>query len=254
MRDQPALGVDDVGAPALADLDLGDHVPDQLEIDLGDAHAGVAPGAGDGERHVGFGFPAEIDRSVIDLVRRGLGELGIAREVGAAGDHVHGQARDPEPLLAGGIELSQLGDGGDLAQQPQGIEAALLDRARRPRQLRGPAELTLDLLDELADLGGGGFRLFALDADERSLVLLIVEEHLECAGRQEHDRHHGHEQRDVLDEQPVAGLGGRRDRRDRVLVRTLAGRGQRARAGKEASNLHPHGRQGSKTRSRCPVW
>jgi hypothetical protein len=32
--------------------------------------------------------------------------------------------------------------------------------------LRGPAELALDLLDELPDLGGGGFRLLALDADE----------------------------------------------------------------------------------------
>jgi len=32
-----------------------------------------------------------------------------------------------------------------------------------------PAELALDLLAELSDLGGGGFRLFALDADERRL-------------------------------------------------------------------------------------
>jgi hypothetical protein len=31
--------------------------------------------------------------------------------------------------------------------------------------LRGPAELALDLLYELPDLGGGGFRLFALDAE-----------------------------------------------------------------------------------------
>jgi hypothetical protein len=33
--------------------------------------------------------------------------------------------------------------------------------------LRGPTELALDLLDELADLGGGSFRLFALDTDQR---------------------------------------------------------------------------------------
>jgi signal transduction histidine kinase len=42
MCDQPALRVDHVGVAALADLDLRDHVPDQLEIDLGDADAGVA--------------------------------------------------------------------------------------------------------------------------------------------------------------------------------------------------------------------
>ena len=45
MRDQPPLPVDDVGLPARADLDLGDDVPDQLEIDLGDGDAGVAPRA-----------------------------------------------------------------------------------------------------------------------------------------------------------------------------------------------------------------
>jgi hypothetical protein len=36
--------------------------------------------------------------------------------------------------------------------------------------------LALDLLDELADLGGGSFRLFALDMDERRLVLLVIEQ------------------------------------------------------------------------------
>jgi putative ABC transport system substrate-binding protein len=32
MRDQPAVGVDDIGDAALADLDLRNHVPDQLEL------------------------------------------------------------------------------------------------------------------------------------------------------------------------------------------------------------------------------
>ena len=187
MRDQPPLRVDDIGMPMLADLDLRDHVPDQLEIHLGDTHAGVAPGAGNGERHVRLGFAAEIDRPVIDLARHRFRELRVVGEVGAAGDHVHGQPRDPQTLFAAGIELRKLGNGRHLAQQPQRIEAALLDRPRRPRQLRGPAELALDLLDELADLGGGGFRLFALDADKRRLVLLIVEEDIENAVGQERD-------------------------------------------------------------------
>jgi hypothetical protein len=34
MGDEAAIGVDHIGAAVLADLDLGDHVPDQLEIDL----------------------------------------------------------------------------------------------------------------------------------------------------------------------------------------------------------------------------
>jgi len=61
------------------------------------------------------------------------------------------------------------------------MAGTLLDRSRRPRQLRGPAELALDFLDELADLGSGGFRLLPLDADERGLVLLIIEENVENA-------------------------------------------------------------------------
>src|SRR5262249_61153417 len=111
------------------------------------------------------------------------------------------------PAVAGGVGLSELGDGGHLPQQPEGIEAALLDRARRPWQLRGPAELALDLLDELADLGGGGLGLFALDADERGFVLLIIEKDVENAVGQERDADHRDEQRDVFGEQAPAGFG-----------------------------------------------
>ena len=91
MRDQPSLRVDDIGVAALADLDLRDHVPDQFEIDFGDAHAGVAPRAGNGQRHIRLGFAAEIDRAVVDLARHRFRELGIIGKVGAARNHVHGQ-------------------------------------------------------------------------------------------------------------------------------------------------------------------
>ena len=127
VRNQPPLRVDDIGVAALADLDLRDHVPDQLEIDLGDAHAGVAPRPGDGQGHVRLGFTAEIDRAVIDLAGDRFSELRVAREIGAACDDVHGEPRHPQPLFAGGVELGELGDGGNLAQQPQGVETALLD-------------------------------------------------------------------------------------------------------------------------------
>src|SRR5437660_7302616 len=70
MRDQPSLRVDHIGVAALADLDLRDHVPDQLEIDLGDAHAGVAPRAGNGQRHIRLGFAAEIDPTTSSATSR----------------------------------------------------------------------------------------------------------------------------------------------------------------------------------------
>ncbi len=213
MRDQPPLRADDIGVAVLADLDLRDNVPDQLEVDFGHAHARVAARARDGERHVGLRLPAEVDRAVIDLARHGFGEFRVVRIVGAAADHVHGEPRHAQPLLAAGIELRQLGDGRDLAQEPQGIEPPLLDRAGRPRQLRRPPELAFDFPDELADLGGGGLGLFALNPDERSLVFLIVEPYVENAVGQQRKRDHRGEQPDIFAEQAVADSGRRHRRR-----------------------------------------
>ena len=206
MRDQPAAAVDHEGLALLADLDLRDHVPDELQVHLGDADAGVAARAGHGERHVGFGLAAEVDRAVVDFLRHRFGELGVLGEVGADADRVHGEPRHAQLFLAAGVELGQLGDRRHLAQQTQRIEAALLQRARRPRQLRGPADLALDVLDELADLGGRGFRLLALDAGQRLLVLLIREPDFEQAVGQERDADDGDEQRDIFSEQPAADM------------------------------------------------
>ena len=153
------------------------------------------------ERHVGLGLAAEIDRAVIDLLGHRLGEFRSLERSSLAADHVHGEPRYPQLLLAGGIELRQLGDRRHLAQEPQPVEPALVDRARRPWQLRGPADLALDLLDELADLGGGGLGLLALDADQRGLVLLIGEPDLEQAVGEQRDTHDREEQRDIFAEQ-----------------------------------------------------
>src|SRR6185436_13673692 len=86
---------------------------------------------------------------------------------------VHRKPRHPELLLAAGVELGQLGDRRNLAQQAQRVEATLFKSARRPWQLRGPADLAFDVLDVLADLTGRGDRLLALDAGQRLLVLLV---------------------------------------------------------------------------------
>ena len=246
MRDQPALRVDDIGMPMLADLDLRDHVPDQLEVHLGDTHARVAPGAGNRERHIRLGLAPEIDWPVIYLARYSLRKLRVVGEVGAAGDHVHGQPRDPQTLFAAGIELRKLGNGGYLAQQPQCIEAALLNGACRPGQLCRPTELALDLLDELPDLGGGGFRLFALDADERSLVLLVVEVDIENAVREQRDADDRDEQRDIFGEQAPTGFGDRSFAR-RLMLYAVA-RDRQGLGGKKALNQTANGHPNHCTR------
>ena len=66
MGDQPAVAIDDIGVAALPDLQPGDHIPDQLQIDLGDRDAGIASGAGHRHGHVRLGFLAEIDRAEPD--------------------------------------------------------------------------------------------------------------------------------------------------------------------------------------------
>ena len=71
MSDQPTLLVDDIDLPALANLDLRDDIPDEREIDLGNAHACVAPRAGERDRHIGLGLVTKIDWAVIDLARHG---------------------------------------------------------------------------------------------------------------------------------------------------------------------------------------
>src|SRR5262249_18174247 len=114
------------------------------------------------------------------------------------------------------------GDGGHLTQQAQGVEAALLDRARRPRQLRGPAELALDLLDELADLGGGGLRLLPLDADEGDLVLLLIEQNVHNAVGHPGDTDPHKQRRLGLGEQAGGVFGGGGCGR-RLLGRVSAG-------------------------------
>src|SRR5215831_14914257 len=86
---------------------------------------------------------------------------------------IHGEPRHPQLLLAGGVELGKLGDGGYLTEQPQSIKTSLLNGAGRPRQLGRPAHLALDLLDEEANLLGGPFRLLALNADQRLGVLAV---------------------------------------------------------------------------------
>src|ERR1019366_8268445 len=108
--------------------------------------------------------------------------------------------------LARRVELGELGDRRHLPQQALAVGAPLLDRARRPRQLRGPADLAFDLLDELADLGGGRIRLLMLDLDQRGLVLLVGEPDLEHAVAEQRHAHDREEQRHVFAEQWPADL------------------------------------------------
>ena len=214
MSDETAGGINHVSAPVPGKFDLRQHVPDEFQVDLGDAHAGVAPRAGERQRHVGLGFAAEIDRAVVDLVRHRLGEARLLGHVGTAADHFHGQPRHLQLLVAAGVDLGEFGDGRHLAQEPQCVETPLLKRTGRPGQLRGPADLAFDFADELPDLAGCRLRLLTLNADQRGLLLLIREIDVEHAVGDEREADYSDEQRNVFDEQPAAHDRGARRRRD----------------------------------------
>ena len=102
------------------------------------------------------------------------------------------------------VDLGELGDRRHLPQQPQRVEAALLQRTGRPGQLRGPADLAFDFVDELSNLAGGGFRLLALNADQRGFLFFVREVDIECAIDDERETHHSDEQGNVFDEQTAA--------------------------------------------------
>src|SRR5213593_2294493 len=205
MRDELAARVHDVGVAGLPDLDLRYHVPDELQIDLGDGNAGAQAPA-EGDRHVRLGFLPEVHRPVEDPTSLGLDELGLAREARAASGHVHREARDAELLPTFWIEIADLGDRGRLAQESQVVDAALvhLGRGRAEQGLRGPARLALDLLDELLDLRGRRERLLPLEAQERRLVLLVREVDLHDAAHEQRATDQRDKKRDVLAKEPTS--------------------------------------------------
>ena len=84
------------------------------------------------------------------------------------------------------------------------VESALLDRACRPGELRRPADLIFDLLDEVGDLFRRAFRLLALDADQRVGVLAVGEHDLEQTVAEQRDADDGEKETDILAEQRPA--------------------------------------------------
>src|SRR6516225_3929828 len=119
---------------------------------------------------------------------------------------VHGEPRHPQLLLARGVEPGELGDGGYLTEQPQSIKTPLLNGTGRPRQLRCPAHLAFDLLDEEANLLGGPFRLLALNADQGLGVLAVGEKDLEEAVAEPGYANDGKKQADIFSDQRPAAL------------------------------------------------
>src|SRR5215204_6060774 len=164
-----------------------------LQIDLCNAYAGVAPRARDRQRHKRFRVTAEVNGAVINLLDHSLGKLPLLREVEPAADDVHGRARYAQLLLPCSVNHRDLGDRRNLAKEAQAVKTSLLDVAGRPKKLRRPTELVLDVVDKMPDLCSRGCCLLTLDADQRGSVVLKREPQLDRAVGEQGEGYHSHE-------------------------------------------------------------
>ena len=92
----------------------------------------------------------------------------------------------------------------DPAPQAAIVDTPLLNRQGRPLGLRHPADLALDLLDELGDPARRRFGLLLLDADLRLPRLAIGEPHVERAIDDQRHAYQPYQREHVLDEKPAA--------------------------------------------------
>src|SRR4030095_1712480 len=92
----------------------------------------------------------------VGLACPGRDEGGCAREIVSAADDVQVEAGDPELLLAREVEVAELGDGRDVAKDPDEIELALRGQ-RRPETL-AKSEAARAHLAGVGIVGGGAGR------------------------------------------------------------------------------------------------
>ncbi len=214
-------GVDDVGLAFHAHADARDHVPDELEVHLGDGERCRHAPAAYGDRHVRLGALAEIDGPEPGLARLRFLESRFLRPVAVRAGRVHGKPRHGHFLASVGVDLAHVGDRGDDAQELQELEAALLGPARAQLEERGERDLLLDLPHELLDASRCGDRLLALQRGERVGVLLVREVKADRARDQQRAADQRDDEDEVLEEEPASmeplrgrrgRLGGLRDR------------------------------------------
>jgi len=149
--DEVPGAVEHISLASVADLDALDHIPDELEIDIGHSHHTRLAARAHRDCHVWLAFFPEIHRPVPDLARLRVEEGRILRAVlGGAGD-VHPQARHRQQFFARSVELRHVGHCRYLAQQLEKLYPAQLDATRAQLRQRREAKLLLDLANELLD-------------------------------------------------------------------------------------------------------
>ncbi len=127
MRDQPAFAIDDKRLAGIADLDLGDDLPDEPQIDFSDGDAGVRANASHRNGHERFGLAEEIDRSVVGLSGFCAVKRRRVRQIPVAADDIGHTPGDAQLFASAGVELCYLGDRRRQPQQADRVEAPFFE-------------------------------------------------------------------------------------------------------------------------------
>ena len=206
MGDQPAVRTDHIGISGPADPHRPDQIPDEPQIDLSGGHPGIMAGMRDRDRHIGLGIVAEIDRAEPDAVRLCVGKARLGRVVGAARHDIGGEPRHLQHLLSRPVDLGHFADRRHFAQQPNEIVAPLLERQRVPSRRGRPAELLLDIADDMRDALGGFPSVLLLHSDRGVLGFTVGEPQVDRAVDDQNKAHQPDKGEHQLGREPHAQM------------------------------------------------
>ena len=227
-KHEPQIGMGDelvgrihhIGIAGAPRPDARHHVPDRSDVDFGRRHLGCILVRRHGNRDERLGLVPEVDRADIGLFRFRFDELGRIGVVLTACHRVERQARHAQLLLAGKIQMADLGDRRDVAQQAQEVDLALFGESRGARvssrlhadpgraqrghvdrALHRAAKMLEDLSKIALDLARGRQRLRPLEPDDRLFGLLVREIELDGAAHGQQAAHQYQQKDQILAEQ-----------------------------------------------------
>ena len=191
-----------------------------LDVDLGHRHLGGGLVRRDGHRNERLGLVPEVDRADIGLFRFRLGEFGRVGIVLTTCHRVECQARRAQLLVAGKIQMAELGDRRNVAQQAQEVDLALFRESRGARvssrlhaepgsaqrghinrALHRAAKMLEDLFQIALDLARRRQRLRPFEPDDRLFGLLVGKIELDGAAHGQQPAHQYQQKDQILAEQ-----------------------------------------------------
>ena len=125
MGDQLVVRIHHVRIAGAPGADARHHVPDRPDVDFGHRDLGRSLVRRHGHRDERLGLVPEVSRAEIDLFRFRPEELGRVGKILTASHRVEREARRAQLLLAGEIQMADLGDRRHVAQQAQEVDLAL---------------------------------------------------------------------------------------------------------------------------------